>query len=80
MIDRGVATAVLRRPRLWPTAARAAMAFAPTGWWRHRPFLPIPDGEVVRWRTTTAYGSPDTAIDPADVVAYLEWRRRFAEG
>lgn len=76
MINRDVIVAVLRRPRLWSTAAGATFAFAPAAWWRHRPFLPLPDAEVMRWRTATAYGSSDAAVDPADVVAYLEWRRR----
>ena len=79
-MERAVVAAVLRRPGLWPTAVRATMAFAPPGWWRQRPFLPLPDDEVMRWRASTAYGSPDAAIDPADVVAYLEWRRLSAKG
>lgn len=80
MINRRVVVAVLRRPRLWSTAARATLAFAPPGWWRHRPFLPMPDDEVIRWRIATAYGSSDAAVDPADVVAYLEWRQRSTKG
>lgn len=76
MIDRDVIGAVLRRPRLWSTAVGATLSFAPAEWWRHRPFLPLPDDEVIRWRTATAYGSGDAAVDPADVVAYLEWRQR----
>jgi len=80
MINRNVIVAVVRRPRLWSTAAGAAFAFAPAAWWRRRPFLPLPDAEVMRWRTATAYGSSDAAVDPADVVAYLEWRRQSTKG
>ena len=80
MLNREVAVAVLRRPRLWPTAAGATMALAPSGWWRRRPFLPLPDEELMRWRVATAYGSDDATVDPADIVAYLEWRRRSSQG
>lgn len=80
VIDRGLVGAVMRRPRLWGTAVSAAVAFAPRGWWRTPPFLPVPDDEIMRWRIATAYGSNDAAIDPADVVAYLEWRHRSAQG
>lgn len=80
MINPAVFGAVLRRPRLWSTAAGATLAFAPAMWWRRRPFLPLPDEELMRWRTATAYGSPDAAVDPADVVAYLEWRQRSVKG
>ena len=80
MIDRDVVEAILRRPRLWGTAVSATLAFAPRGWWRRRPFLPVPDAEMMRWRIATAYGSSDATVDPADVVAYLEWRHRSAQG
>ena len=80
IINRAAVIAVVRRPRLWATAAGAALAFAPAAWWRQRPFLPVPDEEVMRWRAATAYGSPDTPVDPADVVAYLEWRKQSAKG
>ena len=80
MIEREVVVAVMRRPHLWASAARATVAFAPRNWWRQRPFLPLPDGEIMRWRITTAYGSDKASVDPADVVAYLEWRRRSAQG
>ena len=68
--------AVLVRPWLWPTAIGAVFAFARDGWWRQPPFLPIPDGDVLEWRVTTAYGRPDMALVPEDVVSYLRWRRR----
>ena len=29
------------RPWLWPTALRQLRNFAPDGWWRRAPFLPI---------------------------------------
>jgi hypothetical protein len=80
MIDRGVVGAIMRRPRLWGTAVSAAVAFAPLGWWRRPPFLPVPDAEIMRWRIAAAYGSSEATVDPADIVAYLEWRHRSAQG
>jgi hypothetical protein len=56
------------------------VAFAPLGWWRRPPFLPVPDAEIMRWRIAAAYGSSEATVDPADVVAYLEWRHRSAQG
>lgn len=70
-----ILVAVVRRPTLWPTAARAVPALARREWWRHFPFLPLPDRAYLRWRIATAYGSPAARVDEDDVVAYLEWRR-----
>ncbi len=80
MITRSTTLALLRRPAIWPTAVGAVFAFARPGWWRRIPFLPIPDDELMRWRTTTAYGSDDVELVTEDVVAYLEWRQRFTQG
>jgi hypothetical protein len=79
-LSRAGLVAVLRRPSLWPTAVSTLAALAPDRWWRTPPFLPIPDRRVMDWRMTTAYGSPDTALDAHDLVAYLEWRHRAAGG
>lgn len=73
---RSVATvaAVLRRPGLWPTAVIQVRRLAPPGWWRRRPFLPVPDPDYLRFRLETQYGS-DQAPEPGDVVTYLRWCR-----
>ena len=76
MLTSSAVIAVLVRPWLWPTAVGAMVALAPRGWWKRPPFLPIPDGEVVRWRVTTAYGQPDMALESDDVLSYLRWRRQ----
>jgi len=67
---------VARRPGLWVEALRAAPHLARRGWWRRPPFLPLPDGEYLRWRAATAYGAPDAPVRPEDLVGYLRWRRR----
>jgi hypothetical protein len=73
-----VVAALARRPTLWPVAARQAWRLAPAGWWRHPPYLPVPDPEYLRFRLVTQYGSADHRPDPADVVAYLNWCRRIS--
>ena len=75
-LTRGAA-AVLRRPRLWPTAMVQAGRLAAPGWWRRRPFLPLPDPAYLRFRLQTMYGDPAHEPEPDDLVVYLEWCRRF---
>ncbi|CAN5806669.1 hypothetical protein BH10ACT1_BH10ACT1_42120 [soil metagenome] len=72
-----VAVALLRRPGLWPTAAEQAGRLARPGWWRRRPFLPLPDPDYLRFRLETQYGS-DREPEPQDVVVYLGWCREFS--
>ncbi len=72
-------SAVLRRPALWPTAVVQVLRLAPTGWWRRRPFLPLPDSEYLRFRLQTQYGDSDHEPEPDDVVRWLEWSKRFGK-
>jgi hypothetical protein len=79
------ALAVVRRPGLWWTAVHQLRALAAPGWWRRPPHLPLPAPAYLRFRFITAYGDPDAAPTPADVVGYLRWcgderRRRSARG
>lgn len=66
------------RPWLWPTALRQLRNFAPDGWWRRAPFLPIPDRALLEFRGTTQYGDPNHAADADDLLAWLEWCRAEA--
>jgi hypothetical protein len=70
------AVAVLRRPSLWGVAIVQALRLAPAGWWRRKPFLPVPDPSYLRFRLETQYGS-DHEPEPDDVVTYLHWCRTF---
>jgi hypothetical protein len=70
------AVAVVLRPALWFTALGQVRRLAAPGWWRRRPFLPLPDAEYLRFRLTTAYGT-DRAPEPEDVVTYLRWCKAF---
>jgi len=67
-----VVVALARRPTLWATAVTQAFRLAAPGWWRRRPYLPLPDGAYLRFRLETQYGSDDDP-EPADVVTYLHW-------
>jgi hypothetical protein len=72
-----VARAVAIRPGLWWTAVRQLRALAPNGWWRHRPWLPVPDPAYLRFRLVTQYGEATHPPEPADVVTYLHWCRAY---
>ena len=78
--QRHAAAAVLAHPTLWFTAIKQLFVLAPTGWWRRRPFLPLPDPGYLRFRLQTAYGG--TGVDreprPEDLVTYLRWCREVA--
>jgi hypothetical protein len=70
-----VVRAVLVRPRLWIAALRQARLLVPTGWWRRRPFLPVPSRAYVTFRTVTQYGDSGREPEVYDVIDYLEWCR-----
>jgi hypothetical protein len=69
--------AVLVRPWLWPTAVSQIVALAPRGWWRRRPFMPVPDREYLRFRMQTQYGDPDHEPEVEDLLTYLKWCRSY---
>jgi hypothetical protein len=70
-----IALAVARHPRLWPVALRQWRRTTPHGWWRRRPYLPVPPKEYVRFRLLTQYGDSDSRAAATDVVNYLAWCR-----
>lgn len=73
-----VLRAVLPHPSLWPTGLRQARRLARPGWWRRRPFLPVPAPDYLRFRMETAYGGAGDQRPAADdVVTYLRWCRDF---
>ena len=72
-----MALTVAVRPRLWGVAVVQCLRLAAPGWWRRWPPLPLPDPGYLRFRLQTAYGDRVDGPPPGDVVAYLEWCRRF---
>lgn len=75
---RQMARAVVWRPDLWWAALGALRRLAAPGWWRFRPYLPVPDQRLWAFRMVTAYGSPDADPEATDVISYLEWCRSTA--
>jgi hypothetical protein len=69
--------AVAARPALWATAAVEVLRLAPVGWWRRRPFLPLPDTGYLRFRLKTQYGDAAHVPEPHDLVTWLRWCRDF---
>lgn len=67
--------AVLVRPWLWPVAITTLVRLVPRSGWRRWP--PAPDPDYLRFRMVTQYGDPGRVPEPDDVIAYLEWRRRW---
>jgi hypothetical protein len=72
-----VVGAVIRRPRLWMTALRQMYLMAAPGWYRRRPFLPVPGGAYLRFRLVTQYGDANHRPEPVDVVNYLAWCKQW---
>ena len=70
--------AVAAHPSIWWAGLAAVGRMARTGWWRRRPFLPLPGGPYWAFRLVTAFGGTgtETALTGPDVVAYLQWCRR----
>ena len=68
--------AVLRHPSLWTTALAQLVRLAVPGWWRRRPFLPLPSEGYLHLRFTTMYGGDGTGpLDPEDLITWLRWCR-----
>ena len=63
-------------PRTWCAAMGALRRFAPRGWWRRPPFLPVPDERYWEFRMETAYGDQGASPDGDDVSTAIVWSRR----
>jgi hypothetical protein len=73
------ALAVSRRPWLWGIAIVQLLRLAPRRWWARWPPLPVPAPAYLRFRLQTQYGDPERDPEPDDVIAYLEWCRRYGK-
>ncbi len=67
------------RPGLWATAFRQLFRLAESGWWKRFPFLPIPNQELIEFRSKTQYGSLEVEIEAVDVFAWLVWSKEFQQ-
>ena len=76
MITWSMVAAVAVRPRLWATAVKAGLELAPTGWWKRKPYLPLPDPDWTHFRVVTAYGGDGSLpTRPHELVTWLDWKR-----
>ncbi len=77
-MERGTVPALLRRPWRIPRALQAVAALAPQGWWRRRPFLPLPDDAYWRFRLETSSGGDGTTLpSPEEVVEVVDCLHRM---
>jgi hypothetical protein len=67
---------LVRRPTAWWSSATSAIRFAPRGWWRRPPFLPLPDSRYWRFRMETAFGDEEAVPALDDLVTAIHWSRR----
>ena len=66
----------LVNPALAVDLVSVAWRFRARDWYRHSPFLPLPDPTYLRWRMYTAYGDFDAVPSPDEVVRYARWARQ----
>jgi hypothetical protein len=66
----------IRRPSLAVALVKVSWRFRSRTWYRHFPFLPLPDRNYLRWRMYTAYGKYDFVPPAADVEHYSLWAVR----
>ena len=72
----GLVAYLVRHPRAAPDVLRMAWRLRRDGWYRTRPFLPVPDDAYMDFRRTTASGSRADAVAPRDVVDAASWAAR----
>ena len=73
---RAAVVAVARHPSLWVTGVRQARVLAAPGWWRRRPFLPLPGARLPAVPPADRLRRDgDSAPEPDDLVTYLRWVR-----
>jgi len=66
----------LVNPALAVDLVSVAWRFRARDWYRHSPFLPLPDPTYLRWRMYTAYGDFDAVPSPDEVIRYAKWARQ----
>jgi hypothetical protein len=49
----------------------------PRSWWRHWPFLPLPDASWLAFRLETGFGSAGDQPQPDDLIEVLRWNIAF---
>ena len=68
-----LAARALIKPRLALDLMSVAWRFRARDWFRHSPFLPLPDRTYLRWRMYTAFGDFDAIPTADEVERYARW-------
>jgi hypothetical protein len=64
---------MVRHPTVAPSLFRSLWRLRAQYWWRHAPFLPVPDPTYWEFRLTTATGSSDVMMNVSEVIAAAKW-------
>jgi hypothetical protein len=74
---RGLFGYLARHPSRVPVLARVGWRFRARGWWRHAPFLPLPDKDYWQFRMVT-FGGREATLTPVAMVQAAQWSLRQA--
>ena len=69
---RGLGRYLLRHPQDIVIVVRAGLRLRKKDWWRHAPFLPLPDAKYWEFRMSTVNGI-DGELSPKGVVVAAKW-------
>jgi hypothetical protein len=69
----GLGRYLVRHPVNAAILARAGWRLRGDGWWRHVPFLPLPDTDYWHFRMVTVNGTRGDALSPASMVHAAKW-------
>ncbi len=72
----GLGTYLLRHPSDVTVLGRAGWRFRARAWWRHAPFLPLPDPAYWRFRMTTYGADGATPTSARAMVDAARWTLR----
>lgn len=76
----GLARYLLRHPARVPVVLRAGWRLRADRWWRHAPFLPLPDRHYWDFRMMTATGSIEGQLSVREMVDAAVWSSRQRVG
>jgi len=76
---RGLGRYLLRHPQDIVIVVRAGLRLRKKDWWRHAPFLPLPDAKYWEFRMSTVNGI-DGKLTPKDVVVAAKWSLQQSVG
>lgn len=69
---RGLTAYLARHPSHLVVLLRVGWRFRASGWWRHAPYLPLPDAHYWHFRMVT-FGGAASPLTPAAMVQAAQW-------